>query len=499
MEDLPDFQIEGYTPWNENPIWLWKVDPIDGESLTSWIARLSAKMQISMPKLLGGLRLSTREIMEDLDVNPPIPLIKGLASKTGECEEKILGMTLGGLLPRLLREQDIAFIKHSETNHQNLPWVIPSSQSRDPRQTGKKGRTPYCHRCLVDDDIPFIPLVHRLSMTVICPKHKTPLRENCPHCGENSYTSALSICTELSRGGFPFCWKCSYGPKVGNLRVKPTLNDCFSWNEPGSLPSMLEFHQQILTALSSGQVDLPQIGRVSSVRFFQGLRLAVPIFVCLIDRGVDPRTNGSLRWPPSHSNIFPKGSKRDFDGLPIKTRLKIISYVAWLIEHPIDHWKKLYPVYFISPQLPLHWTHPWEAIDESGMEILEEFQTPKDMINRSAGSRDEFRTFFSMCEQIGLNRKEIAKILGGVDERTVMRWSRRTPYWVRNEDLQRMLNLVHVWSYVRNRPLDIDTARAWIRSPIQNPVFLRRTPLEILFDTEDPKGFEIMESFFGQW
>jgi hypothetical protein len=499
MAVLTDFSIEGYSSLTENPIWLWKVDPVDGESLTSWIARLSAKMQISMPRLLGSLNLSASEIKADLDVNPPVQLIKGLAFKTGECEGKILGMTLSRLLPRLLRDQDIALVNHAELNRQCHPWIIPNGLFQDRRPTGKKGRTPYCPSCLVDGDIPFTPLVHRLSTIVICPKHKAPLRENCPHCGEYSYTSALSICTELSKSGFPFCWKCSYGPRVGAFAEKPSSIDCISWNEPESLPSMLAFHQQTLTALSCGLVDLPQIGQISSVRFFQGLRIAVPIFVCLINRGVDPRTKDSLRWPPSQSNIFPKGSKRDFDGLPIKTRLKIISYVAWLIEHPIDHWKKLYPVYFISPQLPLHWTHPWEAIDESGVEILEEFKTPKDMISRSAGSRDEFRTFFSMCEQIGLNRKEIAKVLGGVDERTVMRWSRRTPYWVRNEDLQRMMNLVHVWSYVRNRPLDINTARAWIRSPIQNPVFLRRTPLELLFDTEDPKEFEIMESFFGQW
>ena len=126
MADLPDFSISGYSAWCENPIWLWKVDPIAGESLTSWVARLSAKMQISIPRLLAGLHLSENEIKADLDVNPPMKLIQGLASKTGESEKAILGMTLIEQRPKFLSAEDIQPTVNAEVKSSRVHWITPS-------------------------------------------------------------------------------------------------------------------------------------------------------------------------------------------------------------------------------------------------------------------------------------------------------------------------------------------------------------------------------------
>ncbi|MDE2104041.1 MAG: TniQ family protein [Patescibacteria group bacterium] len=498
MGDVPIFGIEEFPSWVENPIWLWKVDPFDGESLTSWIARLSAKMQIEMPKLLNGFQLSETEAMADLDVNPPMGLVKELVRRTGKSEETIMGMTLSAILPGARHEKNRTALNLVEMERYIFPWITQGGLLRGKRPVRKKGRTSYCQRCLDDGATPFIPVENRLSTTVVCPKHLIPLMENCPYCGTFTYTSALSILSGLSKDGHPLCWSCAYVPNRGGSTNNPYLVQNPLWSETDSLLPVLSIQQQVLGALSAGMVDLPQIGRISSVRYFQGLKVAVPVLLSLIKKGIDPRSNGLARWPPVKKCCLPHWWYRNFNEYPLCIRLKIIAYVAWLIERPLDRWQQLYPVYFLSPQLPLHWSHPWEVFGEDGMEIIEDIPAPKDRISRSQGSRDVFRAFFAVAEQVGLGQTEIAKLMGNLNARTIRRWSDQTPFFVRNEHLQKMHNLVRIWSRTKDRNVDLDTARAWLRKTIQHPVFPKRSPLEVLFESDKPREFEMLETFFDQ-
>jgi hypothetical protein len=87
MEEPTNYSISEFPSCAEIPLWLWKVDPIDGESLTSWVARLSGKLQVPIQALIGSFDLSDAEARADLDVFPPSKLISGLSLRTGVMEE----------------------------------------------------------------------------------------------------------------------------------------------------------------------------------------------------------------------------------------------------------------------------------------------------------------------------------------------------------------------------------------------------------------------------
>ncbi len=497
MDESPNFSISDFPTSIEMPLWLWKVNPIEGESLTSWVARLSAKMQIPLPKFLGCLQLSKNEIRADLEVNPSLKLIKGLAQKTDFSEAVILGMTLGSALPLMIREQDQHRLIQIEKRPRHIPWVIPGGWLTPQYALRRNGGTPVCPKCAVEESTPFTPLANRLSMSVVCPRHRIPLRENCPHCGGPSLTWALSIHSELSKDGFPFCWWCSYGPQGGTVTRSQPTPIYNSDAEMGSISSILAFQELRDVALASGEVRLPQLGRFSSLRFFQGLRHAVTAFNALSHRGIDPRTAKASRNHHQKPGGSRSSERMAFDFQPIQVRLKITAWMAWLTERPLDRWQHLYRISFLPQQLPRHWKHPWEAVEENGMTVLGNMQDPENLISRSRVEPGVFQTFFAVSDQVGLSDKEIADLLGGMSERSVQRWRLDPLTIARNEHLQRMKNLVRIWSGIRRLAPEVAIARVWMRSPSQSPVFRGHSPLDFLLDTENPKGSEIMDSFFG--
>ena len=497
VDEFHEFSISEIPLPSEIPLWLWKVEPMPGESLTSWVARLSAKMQIPMDKFLACLRLSGNESRADLEVNPPLRLIEWLAQKTGISETLILGMTLEGYLPRMIREQDQHRLIDGKNRPRHIPWVIPGGWLTPRYALRRNGGTPVCPKCAVEESTPFTPLVNRLSISVVCPRHGVPLRESCPHCGGPALTWALSIYTELSKSGFPFCWRCSYGPQGEGLTRNTPVPVYNSDAEAESIESILAFQELGNTALSTGEVRLPQLGRFSSLRYFQGLRHAITAFNALSHRGIDPRTAKASGKP----HPIPRGSRTSermaFDFQPINVRLKITAWMAWLTERPLDRWPHLYRISFLPQQLLRHWKHPWEAVEENGMTVLGNMAVPENLISRSKVEPGVFLTFFAVADQVGLSDKEIANLLGGMSERTIQRWRLDPLVIARNEHLQRMNTLVRIWAAIRCSVPEIAAARRWMRSPSQSLLFNGRSPLNFLLDAENPKGIETVLSCFG--
>lgn len=498
MPPVSSFTIEELPMSADIPLWLRRVDPIQGESLTSWVSRLSSRLQIPIPGLLESLSLTNKELRADLDVFPPLSLIRELSRRTGVTEERISGMSLGSTLPILIRERDRARLTQTEIRrHRHLPWITPSGWHHPGYALTRRGGTPYCPSCVSETPTPFSPLQHRLSLFVACPKHAAPLREDCPFCGAPSLVWALSLPWDGAARDFVMCWGCTAGNGNSNSSSPNTRRFYDPLAERESMPSILHFQELALTALAKNEVHIPQLGRFSGVQFFQGLRYALSAFNAFAYRGIDPRS--SRPSSAAHRRATAPGNLRRlaFDFHPLSYRLKLTAWMAWLTERPLDRWPPLYRMSFVPSQLPRAWRHPWEAVDADG-------NVPVGIgINLGALSASEkvdagiFQEFFKVVDQIKLTDPEIAQVLGGISIRTVHRWRMHPIMFVRHKPLARMRQMVRIWAGVLAFAKTQQTARSWMRAANHSTVFQGQPPLKLLLTSDDDSGFQVMASFFG--
>lgn len=498
MPPAPSFTIEELPMSADISFWLRRVDPIQGESLTSWVSRLSARLQIPIPGLLESLSLTNRELRADLDVFPPLSLIRELSRRTGVTEERISSMSLGSTLPILIRERDRARLTQTEVGrHRHLPWITPSGWHHPGYALTRQGGTPYCPSCVSETPTPFSPLQYRLSLFVACPKHAAPLREDCPFCGAPSLVWALSLPMDGAARDFVMCWGCTDGNGHSNSSSSNTRRFYDPAAEGESMSSILHFQELALTALAKNEVLIPQLGRFSGVQFFQGLRYALSAFNAFAYRGIDPRS--SRPSSAAHKRATAPGNLRRlaFDFHPLNYRLKLTAWMAWLTERPLDRWPILYRMSFIPAQLPRAWRHPWEAVDTEG-------NVPIGLgINLGAKSSTQrvgpeiFAEFFQTADQIKLTDFEIAHLLGGMSRRTVQRWRMHPIMFVRHQPLDRMTRMIRIWAGVTAFARTKQAARSWMRTPNHSPAFGGLPPLRLLLEEENDNGFKILTSFFG--
>lgn len=498
MPPVSSFIIEELPLSADIPFWLRRVDPIQGESLTSWVSRLSARLQIPIPGLLESLSLTSRELRADLDVFPPVSLIRGLSRRTGVNEERISTMSLGSALPILIRERDRARLTQSEVGrHRHLPWITPTGWHHPGYALTRRGGTPYCPSCVSEASTPFSPLQHRLSLFVACPQHAIPLREDCPSCGAPSLVWALSLPEDGAALDFAMCWGCTGANGHSNSTSPNTSRLYDPAAERESMPSILCFQELALTALAKNEVHIPQLGRFSGVQFFQGLRYALSAFNAFAYRGIDPRS--SRPSSEAHKRATAPGNLRRlaFDFHPLNYRLKLTAWMAWLTERPLDRWPLLYRMSFIPAQLPRAWRHPWEAVDPEGNVPIGLGISLGAQSSTQRVGPEIFAEFFQTADQIKLTDYEIAHLLGGMSRRTVQRWRMHPIMFVRHKPLERMKGIIRIWAGVTAFARTQQAARSWMRAPNHSPAFGGLSPLRLLLQEGDENGFKILTSFFG--
>ena len=496
MECLANYDIKDFPSCTEVPLWLWKADPIDGESLTSWVARLAGRLQVDIPDLVGGLNLSEIEARADLDVFPPGALISGLALRTGVSEEKIRLMTLAPFLSVIIREQDQERLLRFGSRPRHLPWILPNGWQNPKYALVRNGGTPYCPQCHFEDNQPHLRLLNRLSPMVVCPRHRVPLREDCPTCGSPTLTWALSLSPEPAISGFPFCWICSDGKVRGFARVRQGEQNYDPSAEGDQIPSLLRFQDLFLEAITQKEVRIPQLGRISGLRFLQGLRHALCAFNALAYRDLDPRN--AKPSAGQHQIRSGRGNVRRlaFDFHPVSYRLKLTSWLAWLTERPLERWPILFRMSFLPSQLPRNWKHPWEAVEDDGHTVIAYRFEERNHLATKKVKPEFFRDFFRAADQINLTDCEMAHLLGGVSERTVQRWRMHPITYLRQEPLRRMEQMVSIWGGLKLFAGNRGMAKAWLRTPNQSPLFHGQAPLALLLNPDQADGFDILASFF---
>lgn len=144
--------------------------PIDGESLASWIAAVARRAGMEITALLRDLRLTTDGSLVLAQTRLPAATARRLSNRTGLDEAVLNGMTLaryaGNALPHLPlspQSDSVAFRQWSSS-----AW-LSSHQAR------------WCAPCLREDDRRW-QLRWMLPWTFVCLKHRVYLASECIRC-----------------------------------------------------------------------------------------------------------------------------------------------------------------------------------------------------------------------------------------------------------------------------------------------------------------------------
>lgn len=148
--------------------------PVEGESLSSWLSRVARCYQIGLRDLLehdlGHGRL------DDLDLAPPAALLDMLARRSWLDADRLRGMTLAGLVPWLLDILD-PDAEAFDCYVGQFSVLLPSRRRPRRDMSGWRAWIPpqpvlrACPRCLDASGNRVLLLVWQLPLTVGCPVH----------------------------------------------------------------------------------------------------------------------------------------------------------------------------------------------------------------------------------------------------------------------------------------------------------------------------------------
>ena len=495
---MTPFSISEMPAESRSECWLWRVDPIEGESITSWIARLAARNRIPRNAILGDVFRGTGEQAQDLDTIDPAGFSGQLALRTGQPVDVISRMSLWSRLPFLVAAHEQKRLIFNGDSRRHLPWVIPNGWQRPVYVMGRGGGTPYCPDCINEEPESFIHRNHRLAFFVVCPKHKVPLREDCPSCGKSVVTWSLSIPAGEHPGAFPLCWNC-LNRDAGLTWNADQRRDVYERSaETEFIASILHFQGIARGAMDSNDVRVPQLGRMNAMQFFEGLRHALTAFNGLAYQGIDPRFSkpgkGIVQVRERHGNL----RRLAFNFHPMSYRLKLSAWLSWLFERPLDRWPHLFRIALIPSQLPRHWRHPWESVDETGKTEFGYRITPGNLNARRKVGPEVFHRFFAVMDELGLPDGEVGRLLCGISDRTVQRWRMHPIMFVQHEPLRRMEQVARIWDGLIHMSGSRAHATAWLNSPNPNKTFRGRSPIKMLIETNNERRFEQLASMIGR-
>ncbi|MHA3024350.1 TniQ family protein [Mycobacterium sp. BMJ-28] len=178
-----------------------RIAPLDGESLTSWLATIAARLQTPYPVLLNTLvpravNASKVPRYNTLDGFAPPELLAAVAAATGVNERQVTQMTVAGLgLP--------AVVSDVSSRGVSTGWGRPLAFRR------------YCPPCLEQTNGRW-SLQWRLPWVTVCHEHACLLHDTCAVCGLKQY--AAPGCFHDRQPPRPQFCRCS-----ADLRQAPVL------------------------------------------------------------------------------------------------------------------------------------------------------------------------------------------------------------------------------------------------------------------------------------
>lgn len=281
--------------------WPLHPQPVDGESLSSWLSRVARCYQIGLADLLEHDLGHGRS--DDLDLAPPAALLDMLASRSGLDTDRLRGMTLAGM----------------------TPWVLDSVEA-DPG--------PEAFDCYVGQFSVLLPARRRPSHEVagwrawVSPQ---PILRACPRCLEASGDRVLLLLWQLPL---------TVGCPVHGCRLEPFIGmpgDFLAWAGEFSAPcpvpeACAAMDRRTWQALAQGYVDLPR-RRVHAGVWFRLLRSLVEDLLAPRSRYPAHGRDLCSAWERSgHPVRAGLGTWRPFETLDLTVQLGVLEAVATAIQ-----------------------------------------------------------------------------------------------------------------------------------------------------------------------
>ena len=195
----------------DSPLWPVHLHPAPGESLSSWIVRLSEahgqKVHTFCTLAFGKVPLWNR----DLDRFAPAAVLRTLAQRTATSDAVIAATTIQSLSGTVF---------DGSVDGGCLPWVLPGGiYHRVRRCFGQQ----YCPCCLAEDPSPYFRLHWRLAFVTVCPRHLCVLRDRCLQCGAPVmfFRRDLEDRTMPSKIAITRCARCRKSLLLGRVSSAP--------------------------------------------------------------------------------------------------------------------------------------------------------------------------------------------------------------------------------------------------------------------------------------
>ncbi|MBP2295243.1 TniQ family protein [Azospirillum rugosum] len=172
-----------------NDLWPGRPALLEGESFSSWFARVAAGNGLRPADLYRILQPGGDRNPRDLDRYADFHLLSLMADKTGASVEALERSTFRRWAGMAF-ERDDGLVK--------LDWLPPAGREKAKRCFGQQ----VCPLCLTEDAVPYLRLEWRLAFLTVCPTHNRLLLDRCPACNE-----PFSVLRQDRHDGV-CCWSC---------------------------------------------------------------------------------------------------------------------------------------------------------------------------------------------------------------------------------------------------------------------------------------------------
>lgn len=232
-------------------LWPVHIKPKGGELLSSWLVRLSTAHGLKPYVFLSAIWSPNLWNHRDVDRITNQAFFNLIAERTGTTSHDVQATSLTEYQGRLFETSTPGGI---------TPWLIPRDNILiwKPLYFGLQ----YCPFCLLEDEEPYFRRQWRLAFVVFCVKHKAPLLDRCTKCSRaiNFYLNAQNKGGEAA-GPLITCFNCKFDLREAVSQVNYIYGT-----------KILNFQRVLLESAEQTWADIPWVGQLYSLMFFEGLR-----------------------------------------------------------------------------------------------------------------------------------------------------------------------------------------------------------------------------------